>query len=419
MFCIAHIAQSQTIPEIKKRFDTYLNFNSSLNKVVNFTSNSICITNNKKAEFTIYDGEQKVLEQLFKTLNNEQLISFYSWKKNNRLSQKQLDSLSIISTKNAEMPVLPSKSKPLLGKRIALDPGHFAGNLKDAKIEQKFIEFIPDSGSVLKDTIRFNEGKLTFQTAEILKQQLEQQGAIVFLTRPQQNYTAFNIDYQKWYDTKRKKVLDSLLLIKNIDVKKHSTLLKLTKEKLFWEFFRDYELAERARLINAFKPDATVIIHYNVDEKNADWLKPTTKNFTMTFIGGAMTADNFNKAISKIHFIRLLLSNQLNQSENLSALTVNEFNKQLQIPIATKNDADYLKNNCISTASKGVFCRNLALCRTINSPLVYGETLYQDNINECQLLNKNDFDFNNTKISKRIFETAQCYYNALTAYFNK
>lgn len=139
----------------------------------------------------------------------------------------------------------------------------------------------------------------------------------------------------------------------------------------------------------------------------------------MTFIGGAMTADNFNKVISKIHFIRLLLSNQLNQSENLSALTVNEFNKQLQIPIATKNDADYLKNNCISTASKGVFCRNLALCRTINSPLVYGETLYQDNFNECQLLNKNDFDFNNTKISKRIFETAQCYYNALLAYFNK
>ncbi len=416
---LSSVVYSQSISELKKRFETYLNFNGSLNSVVKFDDKSIKILNLNKAEFTIYDGEQMVLNQLFKTLSNNELITFYNWKKNNALSKKQLDSLNALCVTNAEMPTIQTKEKPLFGKRIAIDPGHFAGNLIDAKVEQKFIEFIPDSSSILKDTIRFNEGTLTFQTAELLKQRLEQQGATVFVTRTRQNYTAFNITYQNWFDRKRKKVLDSLLLADNIDKKKHLTLIKQPKEKLFWSFFRDYELAERTRLINDFKPDATVIIHYNVDEKNTDWKKPTTKNYTMAFIAGAMTADNFNKTISKIHFVRLLLSNQLNQSEQLSALSVQAFNKQLQIPIATKNDADYLKNSCLSTPSKGVFCRNLALCRTINSPLVYGETLYQDNINECVKLNTTDFETNGLKVPKRIYEVTQCYYNALNSYFNR
>lgn len=416
---LSSVVYSQSISELKKRFDSYLNFNGSLNSVVKFDDKSIKILNLNKSEFTIYDGEQLVLNNFFKTQTTTDLIVFYTWKKNNALSKKQLDSLYALCTSKAEIPIIAAKEKPLFGKRIAIDPGHFAGNVTDAKVEQKFIEFIPDSASTLKDTIRFNEGRLTFLTAELLKQQLEQQGATVFVTRTQQNYTAFNNTYQNWFDTKRKKVLDSLLLIQNIDKKKHLTLIKQTKEKLFWSFFRDYELAERTRLINAFKPDATVIIHYNVDEKNTDWKKPTTKNYTMAFIAGAMTADNFNKTISKIHFVRLLLSNQLNQSEQLSMLSVQAFNKQLQIPIATKTDADYLKNSCLSTSSKGVFCRNLALCRTINSPLVYGETLYQDNINECQKLNANDFEINGLKLPKRIYEVAQCYYSALNSYFNR
>ena len=385
--------------------------------MVSFQEKKIIISTNSKPELTIYDGEQTMLSLLLKSKKEVDLIAFYNWKKNNKLSQKQFDSLLLTMSSLAQMPLIPSKGQPLLGKRIAIDPGHFAGNLKEARVEQKFIEFIPNDLSSIKDTIRFNEGALTFQTAIILKEQLEQLGAQVFVSRTQQNYTSFNVTYQHWFDSKRKRTLDSLLSIKNIDLSKYKALIKQTKEKLFWSFFRDYELAQRAKLINEFKPDATVIIHYNVDEKNTDWLKPTTKNFTMTFIGGGMTADNFNKTISKIHFLRLLLSNQLQQSEQLSAHTVNEFHKQLHIPIASKNDADYLKENCLKTSSSGVFCRNLALCRTINSPLVYGEALYQDNISECQALNSANYNYNGLIIPQRVFDVAQCYLSALKTFF--
>ncbi len=412
--CLSNIIFSQSICDLKTRFNTYLNFNGSLNQCVSFTENSVVIKSAGKAEYTVYEGEQEILTALLKTKKPSEFILLYHWKKNNRLSKKQIDSL----TKTISQ-VTYLSSTSLQGKRIAIDPGHFAGNITDARVEQKFIDFSPSSSNLLKDTVRFNEGTLTYQTAVILKHKLEEQGAIVMVTRPQQNYTSFQITYDTWFVKHKKIVLDSLVKVNGMDTKRYSVLMKLPKQKLFWEFFRDFELGERARLINDFKPDATVIIHYNVDEKNTDWKNPTTKNYTMTFIGGGMTADNFSKTINKIHFLRLLLSDQLNQSEKLASLTVNQFNKELHIPIAQKTDADYLRDNCLKTPSPGVFCRNLALCRMINSPLVYGEALYQDNIKECNQLCKNDYEINNQKVPKRIHETAMCYYQALLEYFSK
>ena len=411
---ISNIIFSQSISELKTRFNTYLNFNGSLDQSVSFTEKSVSLKSAGKSDFTIYEGEQEILTTLLKNKTASEFTTIYHWKKNNRLSKKQIDSLE--KTIN---PVIYRPSPSLEGKRIAIDPGHFAGNVMDARVEQKFIDFSPSSSNLLKDTVRFNEGALTYQTATILKHKLEEQGAIVMVTRPQQNYTSFQITYDTWFVKRKKIVLDSLVKANNMDAKRYAMLMKLPKQKLFWEFFRDFELGERARLINEFKPDATVIIHYNVDEKNTDWINPTTKNYTMTFIGGGMTADNFSKTINKIHFLRLLLSDQLNQSEKLASLTVNQFNKELHIPIAQKQDADYLRDNCLKTSSSGVFCRNLALCRMINSPLVYGEALYQDNIKECNQLCKNDYEINNQKVPKRIHETAMCYYQALSEYFSK
>ncbi len=406
---------SQSVPQLKKRFDTYLNFNGSLSSSVNFSEHSASILSAGKNEFTVYEDEINTISALLKVLKPSDFVSIYTWKKNTHLNKKQLDSLL---AKHGGL-ALPNNSKSIAGKRIAIDAGHFAGNMEVARIEQKFIDFSPSPQNGLKDTIRFNEGRLTYQTAHILKHKLEEQGAIVMLTRPQQNYTAFQMTYDDWILKRKKTVLDSLLKANAMDVKRHAALMKLSKQKLFWEFFRDYELMERARIINEFKPDISVIVHYNVDEKNTDWKNPGPKNYTMTFIGGGMTADNFSKTINKVHFLRLLLSDQLNRSEILSSLTVNQFSKEMNIPIAQKSDADYLRDNCLKTPSEGVFCRNLALCRTINSPLVYGECLYQDNLKECLSLSREDFEVYGQKSSKRIYQAANCYYNAINTYFSQ
>lgn len=405
----------QLTTDMEKRFTTYLNFNGSLTSQVSFKEHSVSIMNSGKNEFTVYENEYTALAGLLKVLKPSEFVSIYNWKKNTRLSKNQLDSLFTACGKLS----LPNNSKSISGKKIAIDPGHFAGNMEVARIEQKFIDFSPSPQNNLKDTIRFNEGRLTYQTAYILKKKLEEQGAIVMLTRPQQNYTAFQMTYDDWIAKRKKAVLDSLLKANAMDAKRHALLMKLPKQKLFWEFFRDYELMERARIVNEFKPDITVIVHYNVDEKNTDWKNPGPKNYTMTFIGGGMTADNFSKTINKVHFLRLLLTDQLNRSEQLSSLTVNQFSKEMNIPIAQKSDADYLRDNCLKTPSEGVFCRNLALCRTINSPLVYGECLYQDNVKESLSLGREEVENYGQKSSKRIFQAANYYYNAINMYFSQ
>lgn len=418
MCLFAFFSQAQTIQQCKKRFDSYLNFKGSLNSKVKFEKEVIYIFNAQgKKEFAIYEGEIKGLAQFFENSSILQQQRLMSAKGLRKFSKRENDSILNLYA-NAKKNQKQTEDRPLSGYRIAIDPGHFSTNLVDAASEQKYLYFIKDSIKNSSDTVKLFESQLTYNTAYILKNKLVEQGAEVFLTRNQADFTSFNCPYQDWINKHRKRSLDSLKAAGSLSPTKHAKLLKCNNYTLFWEFFRDYDLANRANKINAFSPDVTLIIHYNVDEKNAPWKKCTPKNYTMAFIGGGFTGDNIDKMDAKLHFIRLLLSNQLNRSEDLSAKTVANFNKQLNITIATANDADYLRDNCLSTSSPGVFCRNLALCRKINSPMVYGESLYQDNEKEVTLLMRSDLDIYGIKANQRVQQVAQSYYDAVMSYFS-
>jgi N-acetylmuramoyl-L-alanine amidase len=414
VFClIACGVFSQTIEACKKRFDTYLNFKGSLNSSVKFETNAIYFLDEKgKKELAIYANELTVLADFFENSSISQQEGWLKIKGLNRYTKRQRDSL-LIYIDNRKKLHKQKRNLPLQGYRIAIDPGHFSINLKDAQIEQKYLCFLRDSLNDPTDTIKLFESVLTFNTAQLLKAKLEAQGATVFLTRNQNNYTSFNCSYNDWLVKHKQRMLDSLKNSQLITNEIYTKLNGFNDYKLFWEFFRDYDLANRALKINEFNPHVSVIIHYNVDETNRPWKKTTDKNYTMTFIGGAFTEDNLKKTESKLNFLRLLLTSQLHQSEKLAAETVKNFNKNLNIPIASTFDAVYLKENCLTLKSNGVFSRNLILCRKINSPLVYGESLYQDNEKEAKELMRNDLDVNGIKTNKRILIVTNSYYDAV------
>ncbi|MBL7934004.1 MAG: N-acetylmuramoyl-L-alanine amidase [Bacteroidia bacterium] len=410
-FCL----QAQTIKQCQQRFSTYLNFHGSLNGSVKFSENSLSYFNPQgKKEYTFYEEELPALSLFFEQSTPAQQEALLRTKGLKPLSKKQLDSLYNASQK--KYPVASDQLMPLKGMKIALDPGHFSTNLADAQAEQKFLFFVKDSASGNPDTVKLFESLLTFHTATILKGMLEEQGAIVFMSRNEADHTSFGCNFKTWMRNHRKRTLDSLLKAGNMPPEKHRKLQKCNEYTFFWDFFRDYDLANRAKKINDFQPDITVIIHYNVDEKNAPWKQHTKKNFSMAFIGGAYTNDNLSKTESKMHFLRMLLSDQLNRSEVLSAYTVRNFNSVLSIAIAKSQDASYLKDNCLETNSPGVFCRNLVLCRKINSVLVYGESLYQDNENESRILMRSDKDLYGVKTNERVMNVARSYYNGLMEY---
>lgn len=396
----------------KQRFDSYLNFRGSLNNLVKFEENSIRIYNNGKSEFTIYQNELEMMAEFFEHTSLKQQMELLKLKGNSKYTKRQRDSVWIYVDDRKKLPK-KRKGLPLQGYRVAIDPGHFSVTLNEAEIEGKYLYFKRDSLSGIEDSVKIFESELTFLTAQLLKKMLEEQGATVLISRDQMGHSSFNSSYSDWCKVHKTRVIDSLIVADYFPADKGKKLLNFDNKRFFWEFFRDWDLQNRALLINRFNPHVSAVIHYNVDEKNEPWKKTSKKDFTMCFIGGAFTGDNFEKAETRIHFLRLLLTKQLDQSEKLAAVTVNNFNKLLNVPIAGPLNASYLKDNCISLQSPGVFARNLVLCRLINSPVVYGEALYQDNEMETIELMKRDLEKFGLKVNQRILKSAVAYYNAI------
>ena len=324
------------------------------------------------------------------------------------------------SLKNSSSPVYQNSvpdTKKLKGLKIAIDAGHIAGDLEMGIIEKKCLTFKCDSLKGSKDSIAIAEGTLTFATAKLLKDKLEAEGAEVFMTRPFNSCTAFGVTFDGWLKTNYKTTVDSLYKIGKLTLSQKQFFLgpKASKRDKFRVIFKDIELQKRAEIINNYKPDFTIIIHYNVDETNTGWTKPANKNFDMTFVGGAFMKNDLSSPEKRFDFLRLLISNDLEQSIILSSTVVKSFEKNLNVKTATIKDAKYLTAGCLHTDEPGVYCRNLQLTRYIQGTLVYGETLYQDNLNECIALNK---ECDKTK-NIRVQQVAEAYFQGVLNYVKK
>jgi N-acetylmuramoyl-L-alanine amidase len=300
----------------------------------------------------------------------------------------------------------------LYGYRIAIDAGHTAGTVSEGVIEKKFLKFKPaDSG--FKDSIAIAEGMLTYATAALLKEKLVKEGADVFLTRPFNGSTAYGIDFDEWLKINYANTINAWKNAGRISAEKRNWYLnKASKNEKFTLVFKDIELQKRAEVINAYKPDLTIIIHYNVDETNTGWKRPGSKNYSMAFIGGAFFPGDLSSAEKRFEFLRMLLTYDIESSVALSAAVVKSFETNLQVKAAGMRDATYLYKGCLYAGKTGVFCRNLQLTRNVHGTVVYGETLYQDNVAECVLLNQEADKLKNIRIQ----QAADAYYKGVKEY---
>ncbi|MES2592949.1 MAG: N-acetylmuramoyl-L-alanine amidase [Bacteroidota bacterium] len=338
--------------------------------------------------------------------------SFQTYLKGNYDSAKPCISL----TKKSP-PKSNTKTGKLSGLKIAIDPGHIAGDMEMGDIEKKCLTFKCDSLKGLKDSIAISEGMLTFATAKLLKDKLEAEGAEVFMTRTFNGSSAFGLTFDQWLKTSYAGTVDSLFKAGKISLSQKQFFMgsKASKRDKFRVIFKDVELSKRAKIINNYKPDLTIIIHFNVDETNTNWTKPADKNFNMTFVGGAFMKNDLSSPEKRFQFLRLLISDDLEKSTALSSAVIKSFEKNLNVKTASAKDATYLMEGCLPTSEPGVYCRNLQLTRYIHGPLVYGETLYQDNLNECILLNK---ECDKTK-NERIQQVAEAYFQGILNYVQK
>jgi N-acetylmuramoyl-L-alanine amidase len=364
------------------------------------------LKNQNKSEFNVQWKNLLSLKNDFKTLNPETMYERYC-KGNYKdyiITGGPIVDFADVNT-----------NKPLLGKKIAIDPGHIGGDSSAAKLERKYVKVYTDSSKTnYKQLI---EGNLTFATALSLKQKLEQAGASVMLTRIE-NGNSFGISYTEWKEKYFKNTLSADLKSGEISFKQYNYYLKKASDKIiFRDVFLKADLKMRAMMINNFKPDLTIVIHYNVDEENKGWTKTSDKNYNMVFVPGSFMKQELNTQHNRFEFLHLLVSANISNSINAAAYFTEEFKNVLNVPNALPQSAGYLTESCIPTDATGVFCRNLSLTRLVHGTIVYGETLYQDNRFELNNLSEPPQNISGMLINARLAQVAQAYYQATLNYF--
>jgi N-acetylmuramoyl-L-alanine amidase len=214
--------------------------------------------------------------------------------------------------------------------RVAIDPGHFGG--KYARLEQKWL---------IVDNVPLQEGDLTLRTALLLKERLEKAGIEVLLTRTEEGKGAIKEEF----------------------------------EGGDFKVFNTKDLRVRAELVNAYNPDLTLMIHYNVHSGEGNIYRSTPKNYCLAFVPGAFCNGELDTAEDREHFYRLIATDDLKRSIELSQILISHLGDKLDIPI--KSHEHYMNRVC-KRVGKGIYARNLAMTRLVKGTLSYVEVLCQD-----------------------------------------
>lgn len=375
------------------------------------------------------EAEEKICQMLqkdpevaqFYTLSDDALIVYAS-----EIDKKNNHAEFTLYFGNKEKPVtyfplFDNPYRPLKGLRVAIDPGHFGKEY--AKIEEKYVDLKPNLSKGIFNPIQFDEGTLSIITAKNLSKKLENLGATVFLTRSQPGETVYKEPFDQWRKNNFNQAIERMVAYQqNPDLQKIEKNWWLTKAKPSEVFKSTYvyvDLERRAELINAFKPHITISCHYNLGgiyDKEGQ-TPGTDDDYSLFFVPGAFKKgstkheafcqQSLKSPRSRYEFIRLLVTNDLEDSIDLALICQKHCNKKLKLP--TGDHCNYLKVLCLKD-SPGIYHRNLTLPRLVHSPFLYPEPLCQDNYENAKSLDQNPniiIDKMVTVYTKAILEWAE------------
>ncbi|UII22580.1 N-acetylmuramoyl-L-alanine amidase [Fulvivirga ligni] len=365
-----------------------------------------------KPEFIVHWREMPHLVDLLKTKSNEDIIDILQ-----RKGTAYFYGINDTHVDPARYPV--SKFK---GLKIALDPGHMAGDFEQAVLEKRYVKTEGKFYKQKKD-ITFFEANLAYTTALVLKKQLEDNGAEVMLTHDYGKSSMGNT-FEEW---KKTEIKDDIIKGYKSDWFNREKLDyflsgEATDFMLFYDVFRNMDFVKRAEKINEFKPDLTLVIHYNASENNPRYderyLKPVKENYSMVFIPGSFLGfeiDGSDQLDQRFELLRLLVSHDLEESNVFASNIIKSLNDELKVDaVPVDNDFGFAQNySILSDLSTGVYHRNLYLTRVVKGPIAYAEALYQDNEKEIPLLGKKDLTIEGITTSSRVKDVAQVYFSAI------
>lgn len=354
-------------------------------------------------DFNSYQGKisrKEVQEKLKYLIKSREAHNYFSLREDAfivyaSLEEKQKNNEEYRLVFGASQSHFQPKKRNLSECKIAIDPGHFGGQY--SQLEQRFVRI-----SSVVPPIAFNEGDLTFLTALYLRELLEKEGAEVLLTRTRQGEGTLPQNFFEF-----------------LQIHPSLWLMQKTLTQLFRGVYNSVDLHARADKINAFKPDVTVIIHYNAHDSEAEKDTSTTdKNFNMTFIPGSFGRGELKEKKARYELMRLLVTSDFFLSEKFSKEVLRKLDEHLQIPTVVASDgARYLETASIKVAD-GVYARNLAMTRLVHGPICYGESLVQNNLQEALRLSQLDTEIQGYPCSSRLKQVAKAYFEAIQEFLS-
>ncbi len=304
--------------------------------------------------------------------------------------------------------------------RIALDPGHIGGSHEMKHIEEKSVRLKDPNGNYLS----FSEADLTLGTALHLKERLRPGPYEIFMTRTRPGETSFGKTFTEWMKEDFLAALDSAYARSEISDQKYHWL-QTNKDRpkvIFHSFFKNLELIKRTQIIDRFKPDLILVIHYNVHstkrlDSPGDYLIPTKQNYHLAFVPGSFMPGEFSTT-SDIESFRFLFSTTtIMESIRFSESILKSLESSTGVSvIGRKFDGIYPLTNCIYSGTPGIYSRNMVLTRLVRAPVCYIELLCQDNLDEAVVLQDTTVRVGHMNTSVRVIEVADALYQGIINY---
>jgi hypothetical protein len=288
-------------------------------------------------------------------------------------------------------------------------------------------------------TIAFYEAMLNLATAELLRDLLEKDGATVMLTR-NANRQVYPVSFDRWvrqvfYRAVREKVRD-----KSITGDEAERLLHRAGDRERLTFFNShYEMPYRARIINDFHPHITILVHYDANEGDpsyqrkylrikeiaerpgpcgkrmedirdvVDTIEETKKNFCSVYVPGCFLRGELDAMESRIEFLRLIISPDLDNCIRFSKNVIENFHRHLEVPVSRGSFPASLP---VGLWRNGVYARNFRMTRLVHGTLCLGEPLQQNNLQEALQLE----EITGGKMPDRVKAVARAYHEAVLGY---
>lgn len=297
--------------------------------------------------------------------------------------------------------------KPLAGLRVAIDPGHIGGQW--AQVENRSTRY--------RGSDPVNEGDLNIITAHILKKQLTDLGAEVFLVRETTDpVTPFRpadfLDEAVLVLLEKNPKVAAKLEGKTFEQKKAYFDRKRLQDVADFLFYRGSEIPERGNKIRLnFKPDITITLYLNATSSSGrSRLTPINRN--IFFVHGSYTRVELADPCQRRQLATKLLENASSIEFEVGGAIADAFKQKTGFPPVLYGDSQTTR--LVPQGHGYVVARNLAANRNYSGPVVCTEPYFMNQVVTYRRLLAGDYDGTKTFDGKPYTSLFRDYADAVT-----